>query len=257
MTSPTAPAPGATITLPRAAVLGGGAAALVAVGALAGALMMKPTLAPEPAGPSVAQAAAAPQSLAAMPPSTATAAPTGPPRSDKPGPVQSSAHRAGYNTTNPTTNPAARPAGTARSPATPLDTQPAAMGPVACAECGVVESVAAVVQKGEGSGVGAVAGGVLGGVLGHQIGGGNGRKAMTVIGAVGGGLAGHEIEKRQRSTTSYRVKVRMDDGSMRTVNRSEPIASGTRVTVDGNGLHVRRDSAADAPRTMQTGGQQS
>ena len=68
------------------------------------------------------------------------------------------------------------------------------------------------------SGVGAVAGGVVGGLLGHQVGGGNGKKAMTVIGAVGGGVAGHEIEKQARATTVYKVTVRMDDGSLRTVS---------------------------------------
>ena len=88
-------------------------------------------------------------------------------------------------------------------------------------------------RKGEGSGVGAVAGGVVGGVLGNQVGGGNGRAAMTVIGAVGGGLAGHEIEKRARSVTVYRVKVRMDDGSLRTIEQSQSIAAGQKVRVDG------------------------
>ena len=60
-----------------------------------------------------------------------------------------------------------------------------------------------------------VAGAVLGGVLGNQVGGGNGRKLATVAGAVGGGYAGNEIEKQSRASVSYQVKVRMEDGELR------------------------------------------
>ncbi|MET0348779.1 MAG: glycine zipper 2TM domain-containing protein [Rhizobacter sp.] len=98
-----------------------------------------------------------------------------------------------------------------------------------CRSCGVVEKVVAVKQKGEGTGVGAVAGGVVGGVLGNQVGGGNGKKAMTVLGAVGGGFAGHEIEKQARATTVYKVHVRMDDGTTRTVTQSTAPAVGARI----------------------------
>lgn len=116
--------------------------------------------------------------------------------------------------------------------------QPLATAPVAeaCRSCGVVESVQAVQRKGEGTGVGAVAGGVVGALLGNQMGRGDGRKAMTVIGAVGGGVAGHEIEKRSRSTTVYQVRVRMEDGSVRTLEQSRAPAVGERVTVQGSTL---------------------
>ncbi len=105
-----------------------------------------------------------------------------------------------------------------------------------CHECGVVESVQAVTRKGEASGAGAVVGGVLGAVVGNQMGKGDGRKAMTVIGAVGGGVAGHEIEKRSKSTTVHVVKVRMDDGSLRTVEQAASARTGERVIVEGNKL---------------------
>jgi len=100
-----------------------------------------------------------------------------------------------------------------------------------CRNCGVVEKVVPVKVKGEGTGIGAVAGGVVGGVLGHQVGGGNGKKVMTVVGAVGGGLAGHEIEKQARSNTVYKVHVRMDDGTTRTVTQSTAPAVGARIKV--------------------------
>lgn len=95
--------------------------------------------------------------------------------------------------------------------------QPAvAQAPAICHSCGRVESVQAIQQAAQPSGVGMVAGAVLGGVLGNQVGGGNGRKIATVAGAVGGGYAGNEIERRTRATTTYQVRVRMEDGEMRT-----------------------------------------
>jgi len=109
-------------------------------------------------------------------------------------------------------------------------TKPSAQEDIAeCRNCGVVEKVVAVKHKGQGTGVGAVAGGVVGGLLGHQVGGGNGKKAMTVVGAVGGGLAGHEIEKQARATTTYRVRVRMDDGTTRTVTQTSAPVVGSRI----------------------------
>ena len=126
-----------------------------------------------------------------------------------------------------------------------------------CTTCGVVESVNTVHQKGQGTGLGAVAGGVLGGVLGHQVGGGKGKTAMTVLGAVGGGLAGNEVEKRARGETLYDVQVRMEDGSLRTFQRAQSMAVGTHVVVEGKTLRVSRDAASngtggDAPRTLRT-----
>lgn len=105
-----------------------------------------------------------------------------------------------------------------------------------CATCGVVESVQAVKQKGDGTGVGAVGGAVVGGVVGHQMGGGRGKDALTVLGAVGGAVAGHEIEKNVRAETVYTVRVRMDDGSVRTLTRKEPATVGARVRIENNAL---------------------
>ncbi|HEX6704333.1 MAG TPA: glycine zipper 2TM domain-containing protein [Albitalea sp.] len=132
------------------------------------------------------------------------------------------------------------PSATSGSSTTPLATQQAAV----CATCGVVEGVREVQVKGKGTGLGAVAGGVAGGALGNQVGKGNGRTAMTVLGAIGGGLAGHEIEKRARSETVYEVKVRMEDGSLRTLTQKTAPAPGSRVTVEGNTL---RSSKAPQP----------
>ena len=112
-----------------------------------------------------------------------------------------------------------------------------------CSSCGTVESVSTVKLKGQGSGLGAVAGGVLGGVVGHQVGGGNGKTAMTVLGAVGGGFAGNEVERRVRSETAFDLHIRMEDGSRRTIRQPQAIAAGTRVVVEGNRVRVTTDGA--------------
>ncbi len=85
-----------------------------------------------------------------------------------------------------------------------------------CVNCGRIESVREVVTRGEGSGLGAVGGAVVGGVVGNQVGGGRGKDLATVAGAVGGAVAGNEIEKRVKSTKSYEIIVRLDDGSSQT-----------------------------------------
>ncbi len=109
-------------------------------------------------------------------------------------------------------------------PAVPPDYRPAqppapvAAARQACIDCGVVESMREVEQKGQGTGLGAVAGGIGGLILGHQVGGGAGNKIATVLGAAGGAYAGHQIEKNARGTKAYEVGVRMEDGSYRTIS---------------------------------------
>ena len=148
-------------------------------------------------------------------------------------------------------DPAQQPAQTAQAPQ-PAQTQPAAKptakpaAPAAahpkvaaapCANCGVIESINAVEVKGKTSGVGAVAGGVAGGVLGNAIGGGKGtgNAVLTVGGAVGGAFAGDAIEGHVKKHTAWRVTVRLQDGSVRTLQQSAqpPFAVGDRVRING------------------------
>ena len=105
-----------------------------------------------------------------------------------------------------------------------------------CAACGVIESVRSVELRGDASGIGAVTGGVTGAVLGNTMGRGRGNTAMTIIGAAGGALAGNEIEKSMKKRHAYRLTVRMEDGSVRTLSQSTPpaFAGGDKVKgVDG------------------------
>jgi outer membrane lipoprotein SlyB len=103
----------------------------------------------------------------------------------------------------------------------------------ACASCGTVASIHAVALRGDATGLGVVAGGLTGAVVGNQMGRGNGNTAMTILGAAGGAFAGNEIEKNVKKHYSYRVTVRMDDGSFRTISQpnSPAIAVGERVRV--------------------------
>lgn len=114
----------------------------------------------------------------------------------------------------------------------------ASAAPQICATCGQVEAVDAIKQQAKASGGGAVAGAILGGILGNQVGGGTGRKLATVAGAVGGGFAGNAVEKNVRATTTYEVRVRMEDGSTRTFSYSQPpgLSTGERVRVVNGAL---------------------
>jgi outer membrane lipoprotein SlyB len=110
-----------------------------------------------------------------------------------------------------------------------------------CASCGTVESIRTVELKGDAAGLGAVAGGLTGAVVGNQMGRGNGNTAMTLLGAAGGALAGNEIEKNVKKHYRYRVTVRMDDGSFRTVSQSTApaVAIGERVRVVDSAVIAR------------------
>lgn len=152
--------------------------------------------------------------------------------------------------------PYAQPQPAQRAPVRPADPalRPAAQGRAAaplCASCGHVESVRAIEQAAPATGLGAVAGGVLGGVLGNQVGKGSGRTAATVLGAVGGGYVGHKVEERVRSNTVYQMRVRMQDGSVRSFTRAQPVAEGTPVRVEGKGFRVDDGGGAVPPQAAQ------
>ena len=96
-----------------------------------------------------------------------------------------------------------------------------AAAPAVCHDCGVIEAVNEVDTRGQGSGVGAVGGAVVGGLLGNQVGSGHGRQLATVAGAIGGAFAGNQIEGKVKTTHSYDITVRMNDGDVRTIHQAE------------------------------------
>lgn len=81
---------------------------------------------------------------------------------------------------------------------------PGALAQAACTGCGVVDAIRAVRIEGSASGFGA---------------------------AAGGAFAGHASEKNVDRRTVYRITVRMDDGSFRTVSQphSPTLVVGSRV----------------------------
>lgn len=178
--------------------------------------------------PVVAPAAVAPPAVAAAPaPAPVIVAPAALPA---PAPVARA-------------TPRAAPSPTYREPVT------MARAPV-CIHCGTVESVTPVTRQGQvngigntGIGVGAIGGAVVGGLIGNQIGHGKGKTAATVLGAAGGGFAGNAIEKNVRKTTVYEVRVRMNDGSYRTVEQSSPIEAGAPVIVEGGRLRPQTSAS--------------
>jgi outer membrane lipoprotein SlyB len=247
--APQSPALPASPAKRHAALIGGGLG-VFALGALATALVLK---SPHPADPAVAEAVVAP--VVAPAPAPITTTEQAPATSPAPAHVvaaRPAKKNPGGAVAQPgTTSPGvAEPTETQHAAATPLDTKPAVL---VCSTCGIVEGVTPVTKKGEGTGLGAVAGGVLGGVVGHQVGGGSGKKALTVLGAIGGGLAGHEIEKRERSTTVYQLRIRMADGSTRSITQAQSLPVGQHVHVDGQQITpVSADADAPGARAVDT-----
>jgi outer membrane lipoprotein SlyB len=105
---------------------------------------------------------------------------------------------------------------------------------------GTIDRIEPITQRPQGNGTGAVIGGVAGAVIGNQFGHGLGRAAMTGLGAAGGAVAGNNVERNVRKTVvGYRVHVRLDDGTVRTFERSNvgDLHAGDRVRVGRDGLH--------------------
>jgi len=88
-----------------------------------------------------------------------------------------------------------------------------------CGNCGNVESIRTITTRAQGSGVGAAGGAILGGLLGNQVGGGHGRQLATVAGAVGGAVVGNQVEGNMKANHSYEIRVRLDDGTLRTFHQ--------------------------------------
>jgi hypothetical protein len=84
-----------------------------------------------------------------------------------------------------------------------------------CASCGTVEAVRVVEVRGD--------------------------TPPTIVGAAGGALAGNAVEKNVQKRVSYRITVRMDDGSFRTVSQptAPAVAVGDRVRIANGALAAR------------------
>jgi len=212
-TSPNTPAAG----LHRGVWIGGGLMALTII-ALATTLVVKKNDAP-----------------LADPASTTVAATTTPAATSSEQPVVTATPSAKDSTHTVRHAPARHETAHDTAPATPAPQQVAA-APV-CATCGVIDGYSPVKVQGQNNGVGAVAGGLGGALVGSKIAGRGNHTLGGVVGAIGGGLLGNAIETHERTSTAYDVRVRMEDGSIRTVRQSTIPTVGQHVNVDGHTLH--------------------
>ena len=135
----------------------------------------------------------------------------------------------------------AAPAGKLAQSSVPSSAPKARAGAAACVGCGTVESINLVETPAKTTGVGAVAGGLTGALLGNQIGRGDGRTVMTIAGGAGGAYLGNKIEQNTRRTSSYKIVVRMENGSLRTIYQTEApsVAVGGQVQIVGNSVVAR------------------
>ncbi|MCK9688818.1 glycine zipper 2TM domain-containing protein [Scleromatobacter humisilvae] len=222
-TTPNTPSAGG---IHRGVWIGGGLMALTII-ALATTLVVKNNDAvPDQATSATAAGTSAPLVAANMTPSN----------------DPSSANQPAGTTPAPIVNESTRPAHYTPAPvhhATAHDNAPqqVAAAPV-CASCGVVEGYSAVKIQGQNNGVGAVAGGLGGALVGSKIGGRGNHTVGGIVGAIGGGLLGNAIESHERTVTEYDVRVRMEDGSTRTVRQAAVPNVGQRVNVEGHTLHA-------------------
>ncbi len=240
MSEETKPSSNVTVQIPRTALFAGGGLALAGLGLAAGMMLRSPST---PSAPADAQQAM----VQASGPVAANGEQGKAPAGKEAATANAGSHK------REARHQAAYEGG--EQNAQPMSPELSGRPAVACANCGVIEAVRAVQQKGQGSGVGAVAGGVLGGVVGNQMGKGSGKTAMTVLGAIGGGLAGNEVEKQTRTVTVYEVRVRMDDGSERTFTQSTEPTPGTRVEVNGHSFRaIEAGADSGRPATIQTSG---
>jgi outer membrane lipoprotein SlyB len=110
---------------------------------------------------------------------------------------------------------------------------------------GVVQSIELVQQNvapNSGIGAGTIAGALVGGILGHQVGGGSGNTAATVLGAAGGAYVGNQMEKNQatQQVNAYKLNIRLNNGTYQAITQSsaDDIRVGDRVQID-NGVARR------------------
>lgn len=181
---------------------------------------------------------------AELPPPVAAVEPPPPPLVQEPAPAQPAAP-ASKPVEKKTPKPAVKQASSA--PKSSSDGSSATYSskpapPPPCPDCATITAITPIKQEGEGTGLGAIAGGVLGGVIGNQIGGGSGRDVARIAGIAGGAYAGHQVEKSQRSSTAYDIRVRFsEDGSTQTLREAgEPVWQvGDKVRVVGGKLVPR------------------
>jgi len=189
----------------------------VGIGALTGLLPTSHSTTKEAAP--VAQAPVSPSEPQAALPEPTPAMPAAPAATPAPKPVKKHVAHAAPKvvaSAEPSYAPGApdmQAANVPPPPPAPVEAQKPVIDP----NLGVVQSVKEVTHEPKSNGVGPIVGGIAGAVLGNQVGHGMGKNIATVLGAAGGAYAGKELEQKERTTKSWEITVRLDDGSYRTI----------------------------------------
>ena len=92
--------------------------------------------------------------------------------------------------------------------------------------------------KKESSVAGTILGGIAGGLLGHEVGGGSGRTAATIIGATGGAVAGSVIADRANSGAAAPNTPPPPPQQCRTIETSREVVEGYDVVYRYNGREI-------------------
>lgn len=112
--------------------------------------------------------------------------------------------------------------------------------PTQSAYVGTVDRIELVNREASSNVAGTVIGGIVGGLIGNQVGRGTGRSVATIAGVAGGAYAGNQIEQRRRAPhESFRITVRMDNGTYQTVVQENvtDLQTGDRVRIDGGAVY--------------------
>lgn len=102
-----------------------------------------------------------------------------------------------------------------------------------CAICGTVESIRILEVRVEADETGTDSSRPSDAMAGGRSSRGEGSSSVTLLGVTGGVFGGSDAENSVRKRNAYRVTVRMDDGSYRTLSLSSPpaFAVGDKVRV--------------------------
>jgi len=103
---------------------------------------------------------------------------------------------------------------------------------------GTVDRIEVIRRNDPNNVAGTVVGAIVGGLIGSQIGGGSGQTVATVAGVAGGAYAGNQIQRQRAAQETFRVTIRLNNGSFQTVTTDNimDLRTGDRVRFDGNSI---------------------
>ena len=120
----------------------------------------------------------------------------------------------------------------------PAEAYPSQVYQPQSAYTGTVERIELINKSNPNNIAGLAIGGIIGGLIGREI--GDGKALGTLAGAAGGAILGNRIEKQRSRAAheSFRVTVRMDNGTVQTITQDNlaDLQQGDRVSVQGDSV---------------------